>query len=150
MGKYEPLARYLKSQQGESWNARFADVERVLGFPLPRSAHEYPAWWANQDGDHSQTKGWRDAGWETRDVDLRRKTVRFERSRRRRSIEAGVLSRKSQLLNSARELIGIADEEAIIEHALETLIQSEVAKGLIELGGSDPKASVPPRRRFSW
>src|SRR5687768_5174125 len=81
MGKYEPLARYLKSRTENSWNASFAQVEEKLGFALPRSAREHRAWWSNQKGgNHSQTAGWKNAGWETRDVDLNRGLVRFERS----------------------------------------------------------------------
>lgn len=83
MGKYEPLTHYLESRSDEIWDAQFTDVERVLGFPLPASALEYPAWWANQEPGHSQTRGWRDAGWETGRVDLARKRLRFVRSRRR-------------------------------------------------------------------
>ena len=150
MGKYEPLARYLDSQKGGSWQARFNDIERVLGFALPRRAHEYPAWWANQDGSHSQTKGWRDAGWETRKVDLGGKTVVFERSRRRPHAQASASSAKAELLKSARDLTGVQDESELIQLALQRLIQSEVAKGLINLGGSDPEASAPPRRSISW
>jgi hypothetical protein len=55
MGKYEPLTHYLENQAEETWDASFSDVERVLGFALPRSACEYAAWWANQEPGHSQT-----------------------------------------------------------------------------------------------
>ena len=149
MGKYEPLAKYLESHSGESWNAQFADVERVLGFSLPPSAYEYPAWWANQDGAHSQTKGWRDVGWETRDVDLRRKTVRFERGKRRRlggNFAAGV---EPALFKSAAEMTGVEDESELVAMGLRLLIQREAGKRLIALGGTDPDAKAPPRRRFA-
>src|SRR6478672_9867280 len=89
MGKYEPLTHYLENLSDEIWDARFADVERVLGFPLPASAYEYPAWWANQEPGHSQTRGWRDAGWETGRVDLAGKRLRFvRRARQARSQES--------------------------------------------------------------
>ena len=81
MGKYEPLTHYLENQAEEIWDASFSDVERVLGFALPRSAHDYAAWWANQEPGHSQTLGWRDAGWETGNVDLAARKVRFKRRR---------------------------------------------------------------------
>ena len=34
MGKYEPLTCHRESRSEEIWDARFSDVERVLGFPL--------------------------------------------------------------------------------------------------------------------
>lgn len=152
MGKYEPLARYLKQLPGDSWDARFADVEQVLGFSLPSSAHQYPAWWANQDGPHSQTKGWRDAGWETSNVNLPARRVRFVRRRRdprptdqRLDDPTADLER---LVERARDLTGIEDRTLLLRRALEATIRQETAKQLIALGGSDPEAKAPPRRRF--
>lgn len=152
MGKYEPLTRYLERLPQESWDARFGDVEEVLGFPLPPSAHRYQAWWANQEAGHSQTKGWREAGWETSNVDLAAKRIRFER-RRRKSRPAdnkeGRLAdpSKSELWERARRLSGIEDRDKLIEAALTALIRREAAKGLIALGGTMPDASAPPRER---
>lgn len=152
MGKYEPLARYLEQLPGDSWDARFAEVEKVLGFPLPSSAHQYPAWWANQDGPHSQTKGWRDAGWETNKVDLPAKRVRFVRRRHdsnpRNPRSDNAADDLEQLVERAAALTGIQDRALLLRHALETTIRQEAAKQLIALGGSDPEAKAPPRRRF--
>lgn len=145
MGKYEPLARYLKSRTEDSWNATFTQVEEKLGFSLPRSAREHRAWWSNQkDGKHSQAAGWQEAGWETREVDLNHGNVRFERS-------ATALSHSGhsdELWEKASKLSGIIDRDELIAAALDALIQREVAKGLIALGGSDPNAKAVPRRSF--
>jgi len=149
MGKYEPLARYLRSRDDDSWSATFADIERALGFELPRSAREHRAWWANQkDGNHSQAAGWQTAGWETRDVDLRRGLVRFERRSHspvsgRPAAEAG----GADLWEKAEAVTGIADRDELIERALLALIQREAAQALIRLGGSDPNAKAAPRER---
>jgi hypothetical protein len=156
MGKYEPLTHYLESLDSESWDARFTEVERVLGFELPRSAHLYPAWWANQEGGHSQTRGWRDAGWETQKVDLPAKRVRFVRARRRRPEAATRDQQKplnqdhgiEELFSCAREISGISDRNALIEAALKNFIQRETARYLSELGGTMPDAEAAPRRRF--
>ena len=153
MGKYEPLTHFLKSQPDEVWDARFSEVERVLGFPLPRSAHEYPAWWANQEPGHSQTRGWRDAGWETTQVDLASKKVRFRR--RKRGTGGAKNSAKSSgpddaLWEKARRLSGIEDRDALIEAALTALIRREAAKQLAALGGTMPDFTVPPRERPTW
>ena len=55
-----------------------------MGFPLPESARRHAAWWANQrGGGHTQTAGWRDAGWRTAMLDLNAKRVTFERDKKR-------------------------------------------------------------------
>ncbi|MFM6932547.1 MAG: hypothetical protein ACKOUT_09930 [Novosphingobium sp.] len=148
MGKYEPLTHYLEKCSGEIWEAGFADVERVLGFPLPRSAHEYPAWWANQDPGHSQTRGWRDAGWETGSIDLSAKKVQFRRrgATQRRARPTG----NADLWNKAREISGISDRDELIEAALTALIRREAAKRVREMGGSMPDFSTPARERPTW
>ena len=158
MSKYEPLARYLNDLESDSWDAKLPDIERVLGFELPKSAYTYPAWWSNQDGHHSQTRGWRDAGWETCNVNLPEKRIRFVRNRRRKaaakkaiSSDDGLTSVEAdieKLIVSARELTGIEDRSAIIASALRHLIQTEAARGLAALGGSDRQAKAPERRRF--
>lgn len=151
MGKYEPLTHYLENRAEEIWEAKFADVERILGFALPRSAHDYAAWWANQEPGHSQTRGWRDAGWETGQVDLAAKKVRF----RRRATRARDRGNKGEVPNAelwekARRLSGIEDRDALIKAALTALIRREAAKQLIALGGTMPDFTVPPRERPTW
>ncbi|MFX8477571.1 hypothetical protein ABTL82_18860, partial [Acinetobacter baumannii] len=77
---YQPLTRHLKTLAQDSWSARFAELERVLGQPLPRSAREHRPWWANErSGSHTQAQAWLEAGWETREVDIARETVTFVR-----------------------------------------------------------------------
>ena len=148
MSKYEPLTRYLASRRDESWDARFSEVERILGFDLPRSAYEYPAWWANQDRGHSQTRAWQDAGWETCNVDLRGRRLMFAKSKMKSAPSAINSQPSTQLLQRAKGLTGIASEPELIETALHALIQRETAKYVASLGGSMPDAEAAPRRRF--
>ncbi len=154
MGKYEPLALYLESRSEEIWDARFSDIERILGFTLPRSAHEYPAWWANQEPGHSQTQGWRGAGWETSRLDLASKKVRFKRSKPSKKSPVDALKQaghtRDALWEKARRLTGIEDREALIEAALNALIRREAAKQLSALGGTMPDLIVPSRERPTW
>ena len=69
MGKYVRLATHLRSLGGESWTASFAELEKVLGFPLPPSARKYEAWW-QPSGSHTQALAWTDAGWSVAKLDL--------------------------------------------------------------------------------
>lgn len=81
MSKYENLTRYLGSLVLESWVANFDEIEAVLGFGLPHSAYNHPAWWANQAGaGHSQSRAWQDIGWKTASLDLKARQVTFMRA----------------------------------------------------------------------
>jgi hypothetical protein len=78
MTKYTPLANHLAALSAPKWVATFDEIEAILGFALPRSAHLYPAWWANQTTPgHSQNQGWRPVRWRTADLDLAGKKVTF-------------------------------------------------------------------------
>ena len=52
-----------------------------------------------------------------------------------------------QLLDEAARLTGITKKEEIVRKALTDLIQREAARQLIEMGGTQPDLSLPPRRR---
>lgn len=149
MGKYEPLARYLKSLPDNSWNATFAQIEEKLGFALPRSARDHRAWWSNQrNGNHSQTAGWQLAGWETRDVDLKRGIVRFERTQNPPSPARNrAPTSRPALIAQASGLSGIKDPDELIDAALAAFIQREAGRRLVALGGTMPDAEAAPRER---
>lgn len=148
MGKYEPLAERLRHHPQDEWTASFADIEAVLGFSLPASARTYREWWANQRGEgHSQKKGWQDAGWQVRKVDLAGEEVTF----RRLPVDPkGALDGETEegLIERAGELLGTSDRSQIIREALRGLIQREAARRLARLGGTMPDLRLPPRRRF--
>jgi hypothetical protein len=57
------------------------------------------------------------------------------------------LNLKDDLVKKAQELTGIEEKTALIHHGLELLIQKEAAKRLIKLGGSDPNAQEPLRKK---
>ena len=80
MSKYEPLPQFLKSRNTGSVRMKFAEVEKVLGFKLPKSAYEYEAWWSNNDVGHSHARAWLSVGWRTEDVDLAQRQITFKRA----------------------------------------------------------------------
>jgi Arc/MetJ family transcription regulator len=51
------------------------------------------------------------------------------------------------LLAEAEALTGVGEKTALLREALKALIERESARRLARLGGSDPKAKAPPRRR---
>ncbi len=147
MSRYQALADHLKQLNESQWDARFDEIERVIGGPLPTSAYRYPAWWANQAGPgHSQTRGWKAAGWRTAKLDLAGKRVRFERAAAR-STAAIAVPDDDGLLAEAKRLTGIEDEASLIREAFRALIGREAARRLASLGGSMPDYQPAPRDR---
>lgn len=53
-----------------------------------------------------------------------------------------------ELVAEAQELTGLREKSALVREALKALVQREAARRLVLLGGSDPDASAPPRRRM--
>jgi len=57
------------------------------------------------------------------------------------------LALDDDLLAEAEALTGVKEKSALVREALKALIERESARRLARLGGSDPKAKAPPRRR---
>jgi hypothetical protein len=78
MGKYEPLGDFLRNQDHDEVRMTFAEIERVTGTKLPRSAR-YRAWWSNNATNSVMTKVWLDAGFRTEQVDMSARKLVFRR-----------------------------------------------------------------------
>lgn len=77
-GKYRPLWLWLRKQDGPAITISFADIEAVLGFPLPPSSRRHLPHWYGYDNT-AVGRAIQDAGWRARRVSLERETVTFER-----------------------------------------------------------------------
>lgn len=80
MSKYEPLPQFLASVGGAAHRMSFSEIERVLGFKLPKSAYQHEAWWSNNATGHSHARAWLKFGWRTEAVDLAGRKVTFQHS----------------------------------------------------------------------
>ncbi len=79
MSKYAPLHHYLVRVKTNKLTLTFAEIEKIIGANLPRSAFNYPEWWGN-DLTHTQAaNGWLAAQWKKSDVNLLTKVVQFNR-----------------------------------------------------------------------
>ena len=78
MSKYEPLPQFLASVGGRSHRMSFGEIERILGFKLPKSAYQHEAWWSNNATGHSHARAWLKFGWRTVAIDLKGRKVTFE------------------------------------------------------------------------
>jgi hypothetical protein len=82
-GSYAALAQHLRGLETSFTQLSFAEIEWLLGRPLPASARRYRAWWANESkGTHGQTAAWMGVSWLVDGVDFNRGIVRFRRGRR--------------------------------------------------------------------
>jgi hypothetical protein len=66
MAKYDPLRRFLRRNGNAEIGLSFAEIERMIGAMLPKSA-ERPQWWANESDPssrHVQARAWLEAGYE--------------------------------------------------------------------------------------
>lgn len=70
MSKYQPLTHHLATRADVRVAMTFAEVERVLGFPLPASARRHRAWWANNPANHVNAQAWDAAGYQSAEVNL--------------------------------------------------------------------------------
>lgn len=78
MRKYAPLAEFLSSQTEDSCTLTLAEIERIIGRRLPRSARVHPAWWGN-DRSHAQARAWMAEGWRARPATRSLDAVVFQR-----------------------------------------------------------------------
>jgi hypothetical protein len=80
MGKYEPLAEFLRTQRTNEVSISFADIERIVGAKLPPTAQRHRAWWSNNPSNSVMTKAWLDAGFRSEQVDLAAGRLVFRRA----------------------------------------------------------------------
>ncbi len=69
MSKYSSLKDYLKRSNKQRESLSYDEIEKILGFKLPKSAHRYRQWWEN-GGGHTQANSWLEAGWSVASVSL--------------------------------------------------------------------------------
>jgi len=79
MSKYKPLTERLAGHGDGEWRASFAEMEEVLGFPLPKGARSGTSWWAN-DPEKAHSRAWIGPGWAVAEVDRTAESVTFRRS----------------------------------------------------------------------
>jgi hypothetical protein len=79
MSKYDPLSARLAGHAGPEWRASFAELEEVLGFPLPKTARTGKTWWKT-DAAAAHARAWTEAGWEVTDVDQAKGLVTFRKT----------------------------------------------------------------------
>jgi hypothetical protein len=70
MSKYAPLGEFLRGRHEREVPLSFAEIERIIGVPLPPKAKDIRAWWSNNPSNNVMTKVWLAAGFRTERVDI--------------------------------------------------------------------------------
>ncbi len=79
---YDPLRDKLVANGSSSLKMTFAEIEMLIGRSLPKSAHEYDWWWANEDPGktkHTHSLAWTVPGYRAEPNRFQR-TVTFRRT----------------------------------------------------------------------
>jgi hypothetical protein len=108
MGKYEPLADFLRKQRVDQIELSFAEIERVVGFKLPRSSQEHRAWWSNNPSNSVMTKAWLAAGFESEQVDMEGRKLIFRRVRKPGPVATPAGPARHPLIGALKGTIWIA------------------------------------------
>ena len=98
MSKYEPLEHFLRNQRTELVPMTFAEIEHVIGAPLPASARVHRPWWSNNPKNSVITKAWLSAGFRTEQVNMEKGKLTF---RRVQQADASAPSSHRQTSNAA-------------------------------------------------
>lgn len=77
-GKYRGLWAWLRTQPGNRVPATFAQIEEVIGMPLPRSCRQHAAHWSSYEGS-AVARAIHDAGWTAREVSIPAERLVFQR-----------------------------------------------------------------------
>lgn len=67
IARYELLKLHLVAEGTAMITMTFVQIEKVIGYKLPKSARQQVGWWSNEDLDvamHVQCKAWREAGFD--------------------------------------------------------------------------------------
>ena len=93
--KYAALGAYLETQTGHDIHMSFGEIETILGSPLPSSANKHVAWWSNSPVQGRHNEVWLQRGWESADLNLKARTIRFHRTGAERSAPTILRQRKT-------------------------------------------------------
>ncbi len=80
-GKYREVSAWLARQSGDRFDVTFAQVEEILGFPLPPSARKHNAYWSGGQPGSTVGNAIRDAGWRAFNLNLAAERVTLEKVR---------------------------------------------------------------------
>ena len=77
--KYSALEEALKKHREDQVAMTFSEIERIIGSKLPPTAFKHRAWWSNNPSNSVITVAWKNAGFETAQVEMEAHRLVFRR-----------------------------------------------------------------------
>lgn len=107
--KYHGLYQYLRRKGQEELRLTFADIERLIGSPLPPGARHGRAFWSNRTRGALQAEAWMAAGYHVRQVDLEAGQVTFSQARLKYTVrrQEGEIVWDADLIRALRAHLGV-------------------------------------------
>jgi DNA-binding transcriptional regulator YiaG len=140
--KYYPLFNHLQTSGQAEVVLAFADIETLLGGPLPKSAVERKNWWSNRDTPAAlQAGAWVGAGYHVYAVDVEAKTVTFRKFDAQYNIEVkdGRIIWQRDAIRALRKHMGLTQMEFAEQMGVRRQTVSEWENGVYEPDRSTSK-----------
>jgi DNA-binding XRE family transcriptional regulator len=111
--KYWPLFQHLRQNGQAELTLAFAQIEALLGGPLPGSARESRGWWSNRSSGAVQALAWLEAGYHVKGLDLAGETVTFRKPVRVYRVErkGETVLWNADLIKGLRDHLGLSQAQ---------------------------------------
>ncbi len=130
--KYQPLLEYLRRSDRPQVVLTFAEIEAILGEPLPDSARSKRGWWSNRKRGGLQASAWLDADYTVQELDLATEQVTFNKPPSVYKVQRidGTVQWDGRLIRALRQHMGMTQAELARELGVRQQTVSEWEKGV--------------------
>lgn len=111
--KYHPLYEALAKSGKDEITFTFADIETLLGTPLPPTARQHRGWWSNRHANTSPSSAWMSAGYHAEQVDLEHQTILFRKPSYHYEIrrEGDTVLWNAEMIRALRHYMNVSQSE---------------------------------------
>lgn len=111
--KYWPLHEYLRQSGQDPVTLSLAEIEALLGGPLPQSARENRGWWGNRSKGAVQATAWMGAGYNVKGIDLVQGIITFRKPVRayKVKLKGETVLWNGDLIKGLREHMGLSQAQ---------------------------------------
>ena len=130
--KYHPLFHYLQRCDQLQVDLTFAEIEALMGEPLPPSARQKRMWWSNRRKGALQANAWMDAGFVVDDLNLAAERVTFKKPPSIYKVQQvdGIVQWNGELVKALRKHLGLTQVEFASQLGVRQQTVSEWEKGV--------------------
>ena len=130
--KYQPLLDTLRQSDRLQVTLTFAEIEALLGEPLPPSARSKRGWWSNRSKGALQATAWMSAGYLVEAIDLDNEQVTLTKPPQVYKVRRinDTLQWDSALIRALRLHMGLSQAEMAKELGVRQQTVSEWEKGV--------------------